>query len=106
MPDQDDTLETNSIAGNYSNSPANPTTPGNNAPNPLANNPLVTDTPAMQDGHAPAAPLGKHDLDTGQALSGTSAADYETGDQHASDANAAPASAQPNLYGGNFGNSV
>lgn len=102
MPDQDDTLETNSIAGNYNNSPA-----GNKSETPtqgsLADNPLIS-TPRDSS----AAPLGKHDLDTGQPISGTSPADYETGDQHANPTNATPPSStdQPNTYGGNFGNDV
>ena len=99
MPDQDDTLDTNYIAGNAENSPA-AAHQGDTTTGSLATNPLIS-TPKI----APAA-LGKHDLDTGQALSGTSPADYETGDQTANDTNAAPASPQPNVYGGNFGNSV
>ena len=109
MPDQaDDTLETNSIAGNTNNSPAGTTKMGADAQNTLANNPLITDTPAMADGHATNVPLAKHDLDTGQAISGTSPADYETDDQSANPTNAAPPrfNSQPNVYGGNFGNSV
>ncbi|RZK45782.1 MAG: hypothetical protein EOO59_20440, partial [Hymenobacter sp.] len=109
MPDQDDdTLGTNSIAGNYQNSPADDTKMGSDAQNTLANNPLITDTPAMHDGHATNAPLAKHDLDTGQVISGTSPADYETDDQTNNPTNAAPPrfNSQPNAYGGNFGNSV
>ena len=99
MPDQDDTLE-NSIAGNYENSPASAPAEGTAAQGSLANNPLIS-APKT----APAA-LAKHDLDTGQAINGTSAADYQTDSEPASATNAAPPSAQPNTYGGNFGNDV
>ncbi|MGI4865586.1 MAG: hypothetical protein ACRYFZ_16820 [Janthinobacterium lividum] len=99
MPDQDDTLETNSIAGNAKNSPA-AAHQGDDTTGSLATNPLIS-TPKT----APAT-LGKHDLDTGQPIGGNSPADYQTDSQEANGTNAAPTSAQPNTYGGNFGNDV
>lgn len=102
MPSQDDTLDTNYIAGNAKNSPA-AAQEGDATTGSLADNPLIS-TPKT----APAA-LAQHDLDTGQAISGTSPADYETGDQHPNATNAAPPrpdAQQPNVYGGNFSNSV
>ncbi len=100
MPDQDDTLE-NSIAGNYENSPA-AAHKGDETTGSLANNPLIS-TPKTA-----AAALAKHDLDTGQSISGTSPADYQTDSQETNATNAAPTSAntQPDVYGGNFGNDV
>ena len=100
MPDQDDTLETNHIAGNEDNSPA--AQPENKTTGSLATNPLISAPP---DGRAAALP-GKHAFDTGQPVGGDAEADYVTGDQQANATNAAPAGDQPNTYGGNFGNGV
>ena len=94
MPDQDDTLETNSIAGNYDNSPADRPKPDASTQGSLADSPLIS---APQDGPGPA---------TEQPTGSASEADYETGSQQANSTNAAPASTQPNTYGGNFGNDV
>jgi len=95
MPDQDDTIETNYIAGNEANSPANRPEPGATKGS-LADNPLIS-TP--KDGPAPTAE---------QPSSPASEADYVTGRQQANATNAAPTSPseQPNTYGGNFGNGV
>jgi hypothetical protein len=97
MPDQDDTLETNAIAGNYDNSPADRPTPDARTQGSLADNPLIS-TP--KDGSAP---------NTEQPTAGAAnESDYVTGAQQANATNAASTNPgdQPNTYGGNFGNSV
>lgn len=93
MPDQDDTLDTNYIAGNEANSPADRPGPAN-ATGSLADNPLIS-TP--KGGPTPTAE---------QPTAKASEDDYITGRQQANATNAAPGSAQPDSYGGNFGNSV
>lgn len=93
MPDQDDTLETNYIAGNYDNSPADRPEPGPTTGS-LADNPLIS-TP--KGGPTPTAE---------QPTAKASEEDYVTGRQQANATNAAPGGEQPNVYGGNFGNDV
>jgi hypothetical protein len=92
MPDQDDTLDTNYIAGNEDNSPAArapEATTGSLATNPLISTPKGGPTPTAE-----------------QPTAQASEADYVTGRQQANATNAAPSSEQPNTYGGNFGNGV
>jgi hypothetical protein len=93
MPDQDDTLETNYIAGNETNSPADRPEPGPTTGS-LADNPLIS------------TPKGDSTPTAEQPTAKASEDDYVTGRQQASATNAAPGSAQPDNYGGNFGNSV
>jgi hypothetical protein len=93
MPDQDDTLETNYIAGNETNSPADRPEPGPTTGS-LADNPLIS------------TPKGDPTPTAEQPTAKASEDDYVTGRQQASATNAAPGSAQPDNYGGNFGNSV
>ncbi|HET9503435.1 MAG TPA: hypothetical protein VFO93_07830 [Hymenobacter sp.] len=93
MPDQDDTLETNYIAGNEANSPADRPEPGTTTGS-LADNPLIS------------TPKGGPTPTTEQPTPEASEVDYITGRQQANATNAAPSGEQPNTYGGNFGNGV
>jgi hypothetical protein len=105
MPDQDDTLETNSIAGNSSNSPAGADTKmGADDKNTAANSPLIAATPAVPEGR----PVDSQALDSGQFLGSPASDGKQAASQEADGANAAEpsASSQPNVYGGNFGNDV